>query len=109
MYLHIHVCARIEPDHFALDSLFNKHIYMNMITSNLFLVVKLHICAGNSRHLRMIRKSQMLTYLTVSRDSDHLESDKSKSIEKNNRRGGEVVTVFRAHLSDLKKLALNNT
>ena len=80
-----------------------------LITSNLFLVVKLHICAGYSRHLRMIRKSQMLTYLTVSRDSDHLESDKSKSIEKNNRRGGEVVTVFRTHLSDLKKLALNNT
>ena len=82
---------------------------MLLVASNLFLVVKLHICAGNSRHLRMIRKSQMLTYLTVSRDSDHLESDKSKSIEKNNRRGGEVVTVFRAHLSDLKKLALNNT
>ena len=78
-----------------------------LITSNLFLVVKLHICAGNSRHLRMIRKSQMLTYLTVSRDSDHLESEKAKSVEENNGGGGQAVPMFRTCLSDLQKLALN--
>ena len=47
------------------------------------------------------------THLTVSRNSDHLESDKAKSIEENNGGGGQAVAMFRTRLSDLQKLALN--
>ena len=47
------------------------------------------------------------THLTVSRDSDHLESEKAKSVEENNGGGGQAVPMFRTCLSDLQKLALN--
>ena len=47
------------------------------------------------------------THLTVSRDSDHLESEKAKSVEENNGGGGQAVAMLRTRLSDLEKLALN--
>ena len=54
--------------------------------------VKLEVGAGGPQDFR----SHIFetTHLTISRNSDHLESDESKSIEENNRGGWKVVAMF---------------
>ena len=58
--------------------------------------------------LGVLNKSDIWTiHLAVSRHSDHLEADKAKGVEKNNRGGGQGVALFRTCLSDIQKFALN--